>query len=208
MTLPRRTVMAIALGCLVLTSVGLVFGVALDRIQFDRHRAEIMKPYEAAAQRWHESQIATELGTVGRHDVFTRQWHDALARIDDSVRVGNTGAAVAAWREAYRLAARSGEWSDMADVGDAALRIGDVPEFSETVAAAARRSYVTALYRADAARSVDGVLRAAEGFAVLGDRAVVAACLGMANRMPDSAPEARARLETLVVGMPAANGGS
>src|SRR2546427_111746 len=60
---------------------------------------------------------------------------------------------------------------------------------------AARRSYLTALYRAQAQRSVDGVLQAAEGFAALGDRAAVQNCLVMATRLADDDPQAQASIQ-------------
>ena len=89
---------------------------------------------------------------------------------------------------------RGGQWRDLIEVGEAALRVGDVPEFTETAPGAARKSYLTALYRAQAQRSVDGVLQAAEGFAALGDRAAVENCLVMANRLADDDAEAQASI--------------
>ena len=107
------------------------------------------------------------------------------------VVLGDTRTAVAAWREAYGAAMRSGQWRDLIDVGDAALRVGDVPDFAETAQGAARKSYLTAVYRAQAHGAVDGVLRAAEGFAALGDRAAMENCVVMAQRLAGANPDAQ-----------------
>jgi hypothetical protein len=111
--------------------------------------------------------IAIELQTHGRHEAFQREWRQRLERVHEAVVLGDTRTAVAAWREAYAAAMRGGQWRDLIEVGEAALWVGDVAEFAETAPGAARKSYLTALYRAQAQRSVAGVLQAAEGFAAM-----------------------------------------
>jgi len=59
---------------------------------------------------------------------------------------------------------------------------------------AARRSYLTALHRAQAPRSLEGVLRVAEDFAALGDAAAVQSCMVMAGRRRFEEPGASAGL--------------
>jgi hypothetical protein len=68
-----------------------------------------------------------------------------------------------------------------------------VPELREPPEAAARRSYLTALVRARGQSSLEGILRACEGFALLGDMAVVQQCLAMGHETAktDSAGDAR-----------------
>jgi hypothetical protein len=102
-----------------------------------------------------------------------------MAAIDLALARSDLKAARAEWREAYRSALGRREWTEMADLGDAALRlaasgqrIGDVE---------ARQAYLAALFRARAAASVPGVLRATEAFATLGDRDVVDEALRIAD---------------------------
>lgn len=67
---------------------------------------------------------------------------------------------------------RPASWQILVQAGDAARVRGDVP--------AARRAYLGALFRARGERSTTGVLRAAEGFKVLGDAKVVENALRIA----------------------------
>lgn len=78
--------------------------------------------------------------------------------------------------------------------GTPASRLTGREAFPETAAGAARKSYLTALYRAEAQRSIDGVLHAAEGFAALGDTGAVQNCVVMAGRLADGDAEAQARV--------------
>jgi hypothetical protein len=116
------------------------------------------------------------LSGVTRDDAFERQWQVAIESIDEALRLGDTAGAAARWREAYGMAIRSGGWSQLADVGDAALRIGDAPALQPSAAGAARQSYLTALYRARAQRSAEGIGRVCEAFLLLGDRDVAERC--------------------------------
>lgn len=75
-------------------------------------------------------------------------------------------------------------------LGDEALARGDVP--------AARRAYMAGLFRARGERSLTDVVRAAEGFAALGDAAVVEQALAMAVPLEAGGdPAVRARLAAL-----------
>jgi hypothetical protein len=69
-----------------------------------------------------------------------------------------------------------------------------VREFRETPQAAARKSYLTALFRARAAASLDGVLRVADGFTALGDESVVRECLRVADDVVGADADGRRRL--------------
>jgi hypothetical protein len=69
-------------------------------------------------------------------------------------------------------APRPSSWQAVVRIGDDARARGD--------AGAARRAYLTALFRARGERSLLGVLSAAEGFKTLGDRDVVEHALRMA----------------------------
>jgi hypothetical protein len=75
-------------------------------------------------------------------------------------------------------------------LGDEARARGDVP--------AARRAYLAGLFRARGERSLPDVIRAAEGFAALGDGAVVEQALEMAAPLAAGGDDAtRARLTAL-----------
>jgi hypothetical protein len=69
-------------------------------------------------------------------------------------------------------APRASSWEAVLRVGDEARARGDAP--------AARRAYLTALFRARGERALVGVLAAAEGFKALGDRETVEHALRIA----------------------------
>ncbi len=110
-------------------------------------------------------------------------WSAALAAVSDALAAKNVGAADRAWRDAYGAALGSRTWVGMAEVGDAALRIGDATPLRKPYEAKARDSYLTALFRARSQGSLDGVLRIAQAFEALGDREVVKGCIRIAERV-------------------------
>jgi hypothetical protein len=71
----------------------------------------------------------------------------------------------------------------MLDAGDFAVRIGDTGGLRGPAAARARGSYLTALFRARRDGSIDGVLRAAEAFAAVGDTDIADQALRVAERL-------------------------
>jgi hypothetical protein len=192
MTAPRF-VLSIAI-CASLVGLGVLGGILLDRIQAQHERDAVLGPYQSALRQRNRVLMSLELETSGRHPAFAAQWAATVARIDQALQAGGPGVAVAAWRDAYTDAVKSGRWEAMADVGDAALRIGEVREFRETPQAAARKSYLTALFRARAAGSLDGVLRVADGFTALGDESVVRECLRVADDVVGADADGRRRL--------------
>jgi hypothetical protein len=81
-------------------------------------------------------------------------------------------------------------WAVVLRAADEARARGDVP--------AARRAYLTALFRARGERSLPGVLSAAEGFKALGDREVVERALEMAAALePEAGTPLSRRLQAL-----------
>src|SRR5712691_9352380 len=82
-------------------------------------------------------------------------------------------------------------WEASVRMADEALAHGDAP--------AARRAYLITLFRARGERSLPGVVPAAEGFATLGDDAVVAEALQMAAWLgtTDADADTRVRLQAL-----------
>jgi len=110
-------------------------------------------------------------------------WIAQLQRMDEALARGDVSAAVQARRDAYSAALRSRRWDGMAAVGDASVRLSELPGERDAMRAEARRAYLSALFRARSERSLDGVLRAAEAFAALGDRDAARQALVMAGTM-------------------------
>jgi hypothetical protein len=133
-------------------------------------------------------------GLPGEGDAL---WKVHLAGVEESLGRGDLGAAERASRLAYGEAVWSRRWEAMIAAGDTALRLGQAEGRRQAFEPAARRAYRAALLRARGQGSLDGVLRAAEAFAALGDREVAQGCLriaeGLAAQTAD--PEAHARVE-------------
>jgi hypothetical protein len=96
-----------------------------------------------------------------------------MSAIDEAVRRGDLSTARAAWHAARRSLRHSQDWQQIAALGDAALKIADASGARQPWEADARQAYLGALFRARAAASLDGVLRATEAFGALGDHDVV-----------------------------------
>jgi hypothetical protein len=102
------------------------------------------------------------------HAVDTdRTWESAIAKLDSALERGDTTGAIRAWHDAYLAAFVSRRWEGMVEVGDAAVRIGAIARSSEYWQPRAREAYLAAMFRARAHHSLEGVLRAAEGFGAL-----------------------------------------
>ena len=159
-------------GVLGLSLMGLAFlgGVVADQARFD------------AAQRWS--------APVGR-EAINVPWTAHLERVEAALAQRNVHAAELAWHGAYAEALRSRRWEGMLEVGEAYLKIGAVAGYRKPAEAKARRAYLTALFRARQQGSVDGVLRAAEAFAALGDREVAEQGVSIAQRLAAQARDAQ-----------------
>lgn len=122
-----------------------------------------------------------------------------LAALAEAKERGDYATARTAWRDAYRALRRSPDWHRLAQLGDTALELGGVTGKRQAGAEDARRAYLGALVRARAEGSIDGVLRATEGFATLGDRDVVDEGLRIADSLAarSQAPDARERVMAL-----------
>jgi hypothetical protein len=118
-------------------------------------------------------------------------WSTPLERADEALRDGDVAQALAWWREARMEALRSGGWEGLIEVGDASRRLGVRAGLRRDGDMRARDAYMTALLRARAEHSVDGVLRAAAAFGALGDRDVVAHAVRIAEH--EAAHDSRAR---------------
>ena len=124
----------------------------------------------------------TYLGEPGP-SVPQAPWATHIQRMDEALAGEFADVAAQAWWEAYVAALLSRRWDALIDVGNAALRIGDATGQQGRSQAQARGVYWTAFFHARQQRSADGVLRAAEGFAALGDREVAARCVRLAEQL-------------------------
>ncbi len=123
-------------------------------------------------------------------------WRARLRDVDTALAEGRVSRAVRAWHDARALAARSGSWEPLLAVGDAARWIGEAAPPPHAAREQARMAYLQALFRARAQESIDGVLRATEAFARLGDRDVVEGGLRIAEELAarrDAGARARVR---------------
>ena len=120
-------------------------------------------------------------------------WAPHLVAAEEALARQDLRAAVRAWDEAHLAAVGSLRWDGLIEVGDVYVRIGQVRGPRDTARATARRAYFAALFRACQHDSIDGILRAAEAFAALGDRQIVEECMGLAELIADDAP-GRARV--------------
>jgi hypothetical protein len=128
-------------------------------------------------------------------DAAERTRQAALARMDGALARNDVAAALRSWDEAYDLARRSRDWHALVEAGDAHIRIGAAANASGAAAPRAREIYLAALNRARAARSVEGVLRIAEGFAALGDREVTELALRIADSLASRGGDPAAALQ-------------
>ena len=120
------------------------------------------------------------------------RWAAELKRMDDALGEKNVSAAEQAWHDAHVEALASLSWEPMVDVGDAALRIAWSAGSREAYEPKARRVYLSAFFRARREGSMEGVLRAAQAFAALGDMDVVRQCLRTAERLATRASDHQA----------------
>lgn len=117
---------------------------------------------------------------VGDHEAT---WRIHVTAVDQALERRDVTAAVRAWHDAYGAALGSRQWQAMVEVGDAFRRIGDVSGSREGAKPNARQAYLHAFMRARGDRSIDGVRRAAQAFADLGDEEVARQCARGAEAM-------------------------
>jgi hypothetical protein len=135
--------------------------------------------------------------TDPKDTALTASWSRHLQAVDHALGQGDVAGARRAWENAHLAAVESLSWQGLIATGRAWLRIGGASTARPAAEPTARRAYFAALYRACRENSFDGILRAAEAFADLGDREVVEECLGLAELQVDG-EEARRRLSAVV----------
>ena len=116
-------------------------------------------------------------------------WVAPLRTMTEALSRRDHARALRAHQDAHAavLAARS--WEGMLEVGAAALHLGPAAGSPGSARGAARRMYLWALVRARGIGSLQGVLRAGEAFAALGDRDMTALSLRIAEGLRPAAAE-------------------
>jgi hypothetical protein len=127
----------------------------------------------------------------------TAPWVTPLQDMDRALERRDLASAMTARHKAHLAALGSRSWAGFLAVGDAAFRLGDAAGDRRSMEPEARRAYVSALTHARAQRSLDGVLRATEAFALLGDRDMVGEGIRIARELAGSDGEAQARVAAL-----------
>jgi hypothetical protein len=122
----------------------------------------------------------------------------ALAVMDEALARQDLPAAVQAWQQARQLALRSRGWRAPIEAADASLRLAVAADRVRESKPTARELLLVALFRARAEGATEGALRAAEGFARLGDRDAAQLALriaaNVATRHGEGADHDRVRL--------------
>ena len=132
-------------------------------------------------------QAPGSMSSRGR-DTSAESWAAHLASVDRALEDRDLGMANRRWRDAYGIALRSQQWEPMITAGEAARRIGQVSGDRRSFDAETRQCYLTALFRARAQRSLEGVLLAADAFEELGDVAVAKGAHRMAEGLVPQEP--------------------
>jgi hypothetical protein len=104
--------------------------------------------------------------------------------MDAAVAAQDVRAALKARREAEAAARASTGWEGPLAVGQASLRLGAAAEAPELAERWARRAFGLAFTRARASGSREGMRRAAEAFAALGDHEAAERCTRLAEETP------------------------
>jgi hypothetical protein len=107
----------------------------------------------------------------------------SLVAMDDALARQDFTAAVQAWRQARQLALRARGWRAPLDAADAELRLASATGRVREYKPSTRELLLVALFRARAEGATEGALRAAEGFAQLGDRDAAQLALRIAENV-------------------------
>jgi hypothetical protein len=123
-------------------------------------------------------------------------WTPAIQQVETALARKEYSAALRAANDAYALALSTTRWDGMVCAGDLYRRIGEATGLRRSFDSKAREAYQKAFFRARQQASVEGVLRATEGYAALGDGQMVGLGLRVADRLAARDPEAQADIRT------------
>jgi hypothetical protein len=133
-------------------------------------------------------------------------WRLPLEQATAALAAGDVPSARVAWEDAYRAAMGTRDPEGLLAAGAAALRIGEATQRRSVAIPEARRLFLAAFLQSREREDAEGMARAGEAFAELGDREVAARtftlAMAVANRRGD--PAARQRVAALMarVGQP------
>jgi hypothetical protein len=137
--------------------------------------------------------LAEPAGAVATAD---NPWAPAIQQVDTALARKEYSAALRAANDAYTLALGTTRWDGMVFAGDLYRRIGEATGLRRSFEGKAREAYQKAFFRARQQASVEGILRATEGYALLGDTQMVGLGLRVAERLAAGDPEAQADIRT------------
>lgn len=145
--------------------------------------------------------LAEKIDLVRRTATEPGGWRLLLEAADEALESGSIGEARIAWQEVYREAVKAkSAWEPMIAAADLALRLGETAGQHEAALPVAREMYLAAFFRAQRQGSAEGMLRASEAFARLGDGSVAEMTLGAARRAAAKAGLAEKLTEIRTVG--------
>jgi len=110
-------------------------------------------------------------------------WTNHIETMDKALAANAAGESIQAWRRAYSVALSHPSWLGLFTVANASLRVGTLPSLARSASALARQTYWIAFFRARQQRSVTGVLRTGEAFAMLGDCDAAERCARVAKAL-------------------------
>jgi hypothetical protein len=134
-------------------------------------------------------------------------WYVQLAQAEAKLNEGHATAATSYAREAYAAAMRGHRADGLVEVGNFYRRLGARTGLAASTDRA-RECYTTALLRARAEGSTDGVLIAAEAFLSLGDEEMVHRSLHFDEHLAQRDVDSRARERVAMLAARAARAGA
>ncbi len=145
------------------------------------------------------------ISVLGPRDPIWRPLgHDApaaahLDRMEEALAQQDLRGARREWDHAYSSALTTGDWKGMVGVGEAYVRLGERTGQRDEAGATARGILQIAFTRAQREGSPEGVLRAAEALADLGEFALADLSLGVARGLAGghADPQIQARMHLL-----------
>ena len=110
-------------------------------------------------------------------------WTGHIQAMDQALADGDPGDSIRAWRQAYSTALGHPGWLGLLVVATASLRLAAFPSLARNAQERAREGYWLVFFRARQQRSLEGVLRAADAFAELGDLTTAEQCRRVAEAL-------------------------
>src|SRR5262249_2361695 len=117
-------------------------------------------------------------------------WTAYIQAMDQALQSNDPGESVRSWRPAYSAALSHPGWLGRPPRAHPPPPPGGLPPPAREAADRAGETYWIAFFRARQQRSLNGVLHAAEAFAMLGDRSTVEQCVRVAEGLAARAGDA------------------